>query len=530
LQNALTNLRIDVNVAPADLERIPRQGATIVVANHPFGLLEGLVLGTVLPRVRPDVKILANSMLKGFDRLQDLFIFVDVFGGSNLQALREAIDWLKNGGLLVIFPAGEVAHLDVAARRVTDPEWNTSVARLARRSSATVVPAYFAGSNSAFFQAAGLVHPRLRTALLVRELLNKRGSMIDLRVGQPIEPQRVHVTRDDRQLTAYLRHRTYLLEHRGRSPKRREYDGAPVIPAQSRQSMALETAALDPLVEANEYRVYLAEAVQIPSILQEIGRLREITFRDVGEGTGESSDLDEFDQHYQHLFVWNRERQEVVGSYRLAATDLTLSARGIAGLYTSTLFAYKRRFLEALGPAAELGRSFVRPEYQKNYAALLLLWKGIGAWVAKNPRCKVLFGPVSISNDYKPVSRQLMATFFQQLRRSHGLADLVKARSPFRTRAVEGSGMVAWDIEDLSALISDIESDRKGLPVLLRQYLKLGGELLCFNLDARFSNSLDGLIVVDLTRTDARVLERYLGREGARTFHQYHARSEKIGC
>ena len=295
--------------------------------------------------------------------------------------------------------------------------------------------------------------------------------------------------------------------------------------------MESEIAALPPealLDQQGDTTVFLAEANRVPNIVREIGRLRELTFRETGEGSGKEIDLDEFDTYYLHLFLWNRTTREVIGAYRLGQSDLILRNFGEKGFYTGTLFAYQRGFLERIDPALEMGRSFVRREYQRSYAPLLLLWRGIGAFLRSNPRYKILFGPVSISNEYHPNSRQLIVHFLKEYCRAEDLARFVRARSPLRTRPIQGwdsdgGNSVAWDIEDLSAFIADIETDQKGVPILLKQYLRLGGKLLGFNVDPNFSNALDGLIVVDLVKTDPRLLERYMGKEAAASFLAYHS-------
>jgi putative hemolysin len=225
------------------------------------------------------------------------------------------------------------------------------------------------------------------------------------------------------------------------------------------------------------------------------------------------------------VFVWNKRAREIVGAYRLGPSDEILPRSGVKGFYTSSLFHWNRSFLDRTGPALELGRSFVRSEYQKTYSPLLLLWKGIGQFLVRNPSYKVLFGPVSISNEYTLASRQLMVMFLSAFRRSSELAPLVRARNPDRRRpskvARELVDETVWDIDELSALVADVETDRKGVPVLLKQYLRLGGELAAFNLDRKFANALDGLIVVDLRKTDVRLLERYLGKDGAAAFAKH---------
>jgi len=281
------------------------------------------------------------------------------------------------------------------------------------------------------------------------------------------------------------------------------------------------------LVENSEFAVYAAQAAEIPHLVQEVGRLREVTFREAGEGTGKRTDLDRFDRYYWHLLLWNKEKDELVGGYRAGNTAEIVAEHGVKGLYTSTLFRYDERLTEKLGPALELGRSFVRPEYQRQYAPLLLLWKAIARFVLLRPETAVLFGAVSISNTYNRASRELMYSFFEDRRRGEELAELVSPRKPFRPGRIRSWDCRAVchalrDLEDLSEPIADVESDGKGLPILLKQYAKIGGKLLGFNVDPKFSDVLDGLVVVDLRQTEASVLERYMGREGAAAFRRCH--------
>jgi hypothetical protein len=271
--------------------------------------------------------------------------------------------------------------------------------------------------------------------------------------------------------------------------------------------------------------VVFAKAEQIPWTLRELGRLREIAFRAVGEGTGCDSDIDRYDRDYVQLIAWHRTRSEVVGAYRIGHVDRIVAARGKRGLYTHSLFAYGDAFVRSLGPALELGRSFVSSAYQRDFGALLLLWKGIAQYVACNPRYHVLFGPVSISREYRPASHALLIDFLRRHCFDSQLAKLIRPRRAFRrTRSLAAlSGDLARlaDLDDVSQLLEEIEPDGKGAPVLLRQYLKLGGRLACFNVDESFSGVIDGLIVVDLLRTEPKVLQKYMGREQAAAFMQY---------
>jgi putative hemolysin len=537
----LDTMGVEPHVSEQDLERIPKTGRVLLVANHPFGLIEGIVLASVLRQVRPDARILTNFVLARFPEAHDVCIFVDPFGGAeatraNRHGMKDAMEWLmRREGLLAAFPAGEVSHFDPRRRAVTDPPWSSNVARLARRSGAPVVPVYFDGSNGAFFQLLGMVHPRLRTALLPHEFVNKQNRPVRLRIGSPVSARRVAEFTSDEEATAYLRHRTYLLAHRRdvrEEPKPKFFLTAaklfrpkssvePIGPAAPASLLEREIAELPSeslLLEAGETEVRIARSAQIPYLMNEIGRLREIAFRAAGEGSGKALDLDEFDRTYLQLFLWNRARREILGGYRLAPVDVT------PALYTATLFRFGPAFLERLGPAVEMGRSFVRLEEQRNFAPLLLLWKGIGAWICRNPRYRTLFGPVSISDEYTPASRRLMVEFLRSANPDDVLSRMVQARSPFKFRGDWEGFSGALDLAELSALVAELEKDGKGVPILLKQYLKLGGKLIGFNVDAKFSNALDGLIVVDLAAADPSLLERYMGRDGARKFLEHHRR------
>lgn len=543
----LETMEVDYHVSDADMARIPRAGPVVVVANHPFGGLEGLILASLLKAVRPDVKLMANFLLERIPDLRDFFIFVDPFGSSdsaraNLKPLKETMAWLKSGGMLGVFPAGEVSHIDFRRGGIADPAWSTTIARIVQKARVPVLPVYFAGANSLMFQLLGMVHPRLRTAMLPREFVSKKNRLIDVRVGGLIPADRL-AGLDEQAVIDYLRHRTYHLGRRANKAKGRVGTRsmpvvvaaprkimAPVVEPEPAELLSADVAGLDPerrLLGSGGLEVYYARAREIPHVLREIGRLREVTFREVNEGTGSPIDLDRFDDYYIHVFIWHRERGEVVGAYRLGMTDEILRDLGTKGLYTSTLFRYRRQLLAGISPALEMGRSFIRKEYQKSYSSLLVLWKGLAHFVARHPDYKILFGPVSINSEYQSMSRQLLVGFLRQNEFMDDLARLVKPRTPMRINP-----LVAWrlarmrsavrDLDEVESLIADLESNLAGIPILLRQYLRLGGKLLAFNVDPDFSFVLDGLILVDLTRTEPRVLERYMGRESLRAFRAHH--------
>ncbi len=544
LEGLLREMDIDLRIDAADLDRIPKKGPVVAVGNHPYGVLDGAVLAVLLSRVRSDVKILTNVLLAGIPELERSCIFVDPLGAPesparNRRALRQALEWLENGGLLALFPAGEVSRWQLPQGAVVDGEWNTTAARLIRKTGASALPVYFPGHNSVGFQLAGMIHPRLPLVLLLQEFLQQEGKAVELRVGSAVPASTIAEIRDERSATAYLRWRTYLLAERGKKRVRLPQavravlsprPAKAVIPPVATERLRADLDRLGSdrrLIEAGELEVYAAQGREIPNVLREIGRLREITFRAAGEGTGKPCDLDRFDEYYWHLLLWHREKQQVIGAYRAANTAEVIAERGIAGLYTSTLFQYDPRLFAGMGPALELGRSFVCCESQRQYAPLLHLWKAIGRFVSLRPETPVLFGAVSISNTYNRASRELIYSFFASRKAGNGLAELIRPRRPFRPgplkpwdcRAVCG---FLRDLDQLSEPIADVETDGKGLPVLLRQYAKIGGRLLGFNVDPKFSDVLDGLIMVDLRDTNRSVLERYLGKSGAAGFRRHH--------
>ena len=540
-------MRIDLKVHSTDQERIPLTGAVVVVANHPYGVLDGALLTVLLTRVRPDVKVLTNFLFADIPELQTNCIFIDPFQTdrsveSNRKAIREALVWLERGGMLAIFPAGEVSQFHMPAGHVADPEWNDTAVRLIRRTGATTLPVYLCGHNGVGFQLLGMIHPKLRTTFFLQEFLKQEGRTVEVRVGSAVPADAIHSIRNDREAIEYLRWRTYLLARRSKAAAswpmalRSKFAAKiqePIAEPMCEDALAAEIQTLSGdrcLAENGEFSVHLGIAHNIPRLLLEVGRLREVTFRRAGEGTGKSRDLDAFDSYYWHVLLWNKSRRELVGAYRAGNTAEILATRGIAGLYTSTLFRYDERLFSKLGPALELGRSFVRPEYQRQYAPLLLLWKGIARLIATHPKIPILFGAVSISNDYNIASREMIYRFFQSRIQDDGLADLIEPRRPFRTSLLHRWDCRAMcralrDLDELSEPITDVEADGKGLPILLRQYAKVGGKLLGFNVDRKFSNVLDGLVVVDLCQTDAAVLDRYMGRDAAQAFRQLHASS-----
>ena len=368
--------------------------------------------------------------------------------------------------------------------------------------------------------------------MLARQMFNKKGKMLTVTIGETIPFARFKTFSTAEKLTAYLRLKTYFLADKKGPQFQSSYQQnnkktsmAPLAKACPSENLAKEINLLPKdclLYQQGKYQVWCVRASQSPTILLEIGRLRELTFRQHEEGTGRSIDLDRFDQHYLHLFVWNSGPREIVGAYRIGLTDDIIQQQGLTGLYTNTLFKFREDLFTRLGPALEMGRSFVRPKYQKSFSPLLLLWQGIGRFLVNNPRYRFLFGPVSISQAYCDFSRQLMTSTLHEKLRVRSLSKFVAPRLPaiLSKPKVKGcpsklTGILSENLETIDSLLTDIEADGKGLPVLLRHYLNLGGRVLAFNLDPEFSNVIDGLVLVELEKTPYKTLRRYLGKEGA---------------
>jgi putative hemolysin len=527
---------------PAGFE-LPSSGPLVIIANHPFGILDPCLLARFVGQRRADMKIMTNSMLGVMPEVRECAILVNPFGGEearreNFAGMKAALRHLRSGGALIVFPSGEISSYKPGLG-IEEAPWSSHVGALIRQSGAAVLPVFFPGANSAVFQAAGMIHPRLRTSLILREFCQRQGDRVEMLVGSVIGYGRLRKFEDDEALTRYLRLHTMLLGEKRRIAR----EGAVMAADDAPQALLSHAVQRDRLIEEVEglreagrclaaqgdLSVYAAHSQQIPHLLTEIGRLRELTFREVGEGTGHAVDLDAFDRYYEHLFLWDERRHCIAGAYRLGRADMILREYGPKGLYTSSLFHFEKPFLANLGSAVEMGRSFIIREYQRQLSSLPLLWKGIASWISRNPQYTKLFGPVSISKDYDKLSRKFMVEFLQENCLHEDLASFVKPRNPFRY--LRGRRLMREfisaklrDVDDCSALISSLETDGKGIPVLLKHYLRLNGTILSFNVDPDFSSVIDGLILVDLTETDPKLLAKYMGDEKCQQYLLRHGK------
>ncbi len=559
----LEAMRVTLQCDDAELAYIPRDGACVLVANHPSGMIDGIALGALLARRRTDFKFIGNYMLEQVPDMRPFNIPVDPFNDEdarqrNIAPLRATMRWLAGGGALVLFPAGEVAHYQPRLRRITDSPWQENLARVLRRAHAPVFPVFLDGRNSWRFQVLGLLHPMLRSLQLGTELLNKSGKTLPFRIGAPIAPERLADFTTDTELMAYLRAETYALAGTPATisarppspvvcaapvappleslPEELVLPGAPapepIAPPDSTECLCAEIRALPPetlLCTRGEYQVFFADAAQIPHMLREIGRQREISFRLVGEGTGKALDLDHFDQYYQHLFLWNH----LPRSWSAPIA----SARRMSSCGNSALSGYIPARSSVMMPRCSSAPArcwnWDAPSCGRNTSArtpsLYLLWRGIGQCIARNPQYRYLFGAVSISDEYSSMSRQLMTAF---LSANHLWEDLTTCVSPLHPLSASSASPhdalaatrldAIADLDALSALVLELEHGQRGIPVLLKHYLRLGGRLLGFNIDPQFSNVIDGLILVDLLQAPPLLLEKYIGADTIRVLRNYH--------
>jgi putative hemolysin len=518
------NLDLRIEVPLKDLENIPAHGGVVLVANHPYGAMDGLALLATVGRRRGDLKAMANFLLQQLPPLSERIIGVNPFEQlrslSSYQGMRQATAHVRAGGALGIFPAGEVSSFRTEVKAVADTRWRAPVIKLIRNAGVPVVPVWFDGANSLVFHVLGMIHPNLRTLRLPKEMMRMRGRTVRMRIGKPIPASEIAAFSSIEQLGRFLRARTYALGS-GLRVKREFFERLrvqkrprEVVAPEPREQLLRE---LDGLADAKlssqgEFDLYLASSHRIPAMLREIGRLRELAFRAVGEGTNKAIDLDEYDLYYDHLFLWDRESEQLAGAYRIGDGARIMARYGKRGFYLYSLFRMDRAMDKLLASSFELGRSFVMPAYQRHRLPLYMLWRGLLLHITSHPQHRYLVGPVSISSTYSRFSRALIMEYLRQNHFEPELAAHVRPRNRFRVRSekadpevlVQASGA---DLKRMDRLIAEVDPREKGMPVLLRKYLSLNGRIIGFNRDPRFNDALDALLVLDLERVPPQVIQ-----------------------
>lgn len=518
VEQALEHLGARYQVAHTDRENIPSEGRVVIVANHPLGAVDALALLHLVGSVRRDVKILANDVLMQIAPLRPLLLPCEVFGGEQRKPLREAYRTLEREEALILFPAGEVSRL--RPHGVRDGRWSEGFLRLARKTGAPVLPVHVAARNSPAFYSLSMLAKPLATLMLPREMFLARQARVTLTIGAQVPAQALRGDGlGDRQLAQRMRAHVYRLPKR-KPPKFATSSAIahPENPQRVKQALA---AAIRLGATADGKQIVLLDPAPECPALREIGRLRELTFRRVGEGTGLKRDLDRYDRWYRHIVLWDAEAMEIVGAYRLGEAARILDTHGMEGLYTSSLFEYAPAATGFLCEGVELGRSFVHPRYWGS-RSLDYLWQGIGAYLGHRPDVRYLFGPVSLSASLPEAARGWIVHAHR-----HYFGDtehLARARNPYvLPSAALGSAQGAWEglgvREGLARLKSELHAMGSSIPTLYRQYVDLcepdGIRFLAFGVDPGFGHCVDGLIRLDLHRLKPAKRARYLGHSTA---------------
>ena len=506
---------VTYDIPEGQLDRIPAEGGFITVSNHHFGSIDGLILSDTVGRKRKDYKILTTFMLSLIPNLTEGFLPVNNLGGKNdarsINSIRLALEHMQSGGGLGLFPAGEVGTWQKKGKKtavakgrvVEDKPWAPNIIRLIKKSGLPVIPIYFDGGNSKSFHLLGRIHPRLRTARLIHELFNKRGTHVKVRIGQPITPQDIAKFEDTEAFGLFLRNVTYALEASCiETPKRADVmHQEPVMDPVNPELVKNELAAIekDKLFEVGDYRCYLASPQEIPNTLLEIARLRELTFRTVGEGTGKEKDTDIYDTYYRHLILWNIPDGRIAGAYRIGVGPEVLARpEGAKGFYTASLLEFREGLNAYLPKTMELGRSFIVNDYRKEVLPLKLLLSGILTAGAHLPGMEYTMGPVSVSSDVPTFYKSLIYHYFLKNYSMENASDIVRPATPFTPDflRVNPDQLLSGckNVDEFDRFLVNLSSGTVRLPVLFRKYASLGSKYLAFNIDTEF-NTLDAFII-----------------------------------
>lgn len=517
IEELVKTLELRIEVDEHELKRIPATGPVIIVSNHPLGGLDGLLLIRLLSAIRSDIKVLAAYMLKRIEQVSGYFVdnrpsaddpeSTETF----FPGLRESAEHLSSGGILCVFPAEETTSWDHYSL-MTDRIWKFPVIRFIKKMEVPVVPVLFQMNDSRIFRIIGRIHPALKNIRLPSNLFRKRNKNIRIRIGNPVRRTDQAGFSDIYQFGRYLRAKTYGMaspievKKFFSIPAKASAKPVPVIDPVPGDLILKEIQAIRQdhlLFRLKEYCVFVVPTREIPNIHMEIGRLREITFREVGEGTNHNIDIDEFDLYYHQMFIWDDRAERIVGAYRIGFGHEIMAQYGKRGFYLNTLFRIDNSMEEILNKSLEVGRSFVVREYQRKPMPLFLLWKGFLYLLLKNPDHRYLIGPVSISNNYSRVSKDLIIRFIMANHFNYRIAQKVRPRHAYKFRSNDPTINILMDstgrdINKLDKTIGDMDALNSGLPVLIKKYISLGAKIVCFNVDPKFNNCLDGLLILDI--------------------------------
>ena len=536
LDALLDDFQIKFEIPEEDLKRLPKEGSYITVSNHPLGGIDGILLLKLMLERREDFKIIANFLLHRIEPMKPYIMPVNPFEDrkdvkSSIAGFKNAISHIREGHPLGIFPAGEVStYRD--GRLIVDRPWEEAAIKLIRKAEVPVVPIYFHAKNSRLFYKLSKISDTLRTAKLPSELLTQKKRVIKVRIGKPISlaDQKEHETLTE--FSDFLRRKTYMLSNAfGDKPKILDNLQSSLKPPKppkrivgsvSVEVMKAEVENLRKgdhrLLESKNYEVFLASAKDIPNILHEIGRLREVTFREIGEGTNEAIDLDSFDTYYCHMFLWDNSTDQIAGAYRMGLGSQIFKTYGINGFYLQDLFRFEPELHKMMSQSIEMGRAFIIKDYQQKPMPLFLLWKGIVHTTLRYPEHKYLIGGVSISNQFSNFSKSLMIEFMKSHYYDPYVAQYVHPKKEFKVKLKDADKDFVFDeteadLNKFDKIIDEVEPGALRLPVLLKKYIKQNAKLVAFNVDPLFNNAVDGLMyikIADLPESTVRpVMEEF---------------------
>ena len=518
IDSILEGFEIQFDIPEKDLKRIPKSGPFITISNHPLGGIDGMILMKLLLEQREDYKIIANFLLHRLDPLRPYIMPVNPFethkdAKSSVGGIKEAIAHLREGHGLGMFPAGEVSTYK-DEKLIVDKPWEPVAMRLIQKAKVPVVPIYFHAKNSTFFYRLASMSDVLRTAKLPSEMLSQKRRKINVRIGNPISVEDQSEFKDLESFTAYLRRKTYMLANVfekkklfEKIPHTLKLPKAPKKIATEMKSELMEAEVencreLDKrLLISKNYEVFLAKREIIPNIVQELGRLREITFKEIGEGTNNRVDLDPFDDYYYHLFLWDNETNKVAGAYRMGMGAEIFKDHGINGFYLQDLFRFEPELYKMMSKSIEMGRAFIIKEYQQKPMPLFLLWKGIVHCTLRFPEHKYLIGGVSISNKFSNFSKSLMIEFMRSNYYDPYVAQYIRPKKEFKVKLEDADKDIVFDkseadLNKFDKIIDEIEPENLRLPVLIKKYIKQNAKVVAFNVDPLFNNAVDGLMYI----------------------------------
>ena len=513
VEQVLEHLDIVCTISARDLEQIPEHGPLVIIANHPTGTLDGLALLYAVSRVRRDVKVVTNRMLTHLEPLSSLFIPVDNMGGRTAKtSLVQMEQHLQNAGVLIFFPAGEVSR--PTRKGIRDKKWHPGFIKLAGKLRVPLLPVHIQAHNSLLFYTSTLLSPTLSMLLLMQQMFRRRHSQLPIKIGQQIAWHHWHsATLSSREMAEQCRQHVMRL---GKGVPGVFKTQCAIARPEDRATLKRALAQAECLGKTSDGKtIYLWQrnGQEDAPLLRELGRLREIAFRAVEEGSGKRRDTDRYDDDYLHLILWDDEDLEIVGAYRFMPTASQVERRGLEGLYSYSLFHYDDKMQDVLEHGIELGRSFIQPRYWGR-RGLDYLWSGIGAYLARYPHYRYLFGPVSISGGLPPAARDLLVAFYRLwFPATHPLA---ASRQPYPASlpdVLAQFGGVDY-VDDLTKLKSLLGNLGCGIPPLYKQYSELcepgGVQFIDFGSDPSFNDCVDGLVLVDLCYLKANRYQRYI--------------------